>query len=113
MDARPKPHLNAQWFLRWAGLPSKLLSDVVTGIKIGFPTQYRGGGDFVRDYASPMGDEEEVKALQKANDCVTKGWAAGPFDTPPFPNNFCKQQPIITKSFTIPKHKWIKDGACA
>ena len=42
---RPKPHLNAQWFLEWGReLPPKLLSEVVTGITTGFPTQYRGGG---------------------------------------------------------------------
>ena len=109
---RPKPHLNAQWFLEWGReLPPKLLSDVVTGITTGFPTQYRGGGDFVRDYASPMGEEEEIKATEKASDSVTKGWAAGPFDFPPFPTSFCNKQPIITKSFTIPKHKWNNDGA--
>jgi len=49
ISARPRPHLNAQWFLKWGtDLPPKLLSDVVTGIKVGFPTQYRGGGRRLR-----------------------------------------------------------------
>src|SRR4051794_1264486 len=88
-----------------------MLLDVVAGIQVGFPTQYRGGGDFVRDYASPLGAEEEIINLNKAMDCVAKGWATGPFEVPPFPNEFCSKQPIITKSFTIPKHKWINDGS--
>lgn len=80
-------------------------------MKDGFPTRYKGGGEFIRDYASPMGDEEEAKAIEKAYDCVSKGWAAGPFDIPPFPNSECDRQAIVTKSFTIPKHKWLNDGA--
>ena len=57
-----------------------------------------------------MKDEEEQKAVDTAQKAVKKGWAIGPFDTPPFPNSFCSKQAIVTKSFTIPKHRWIKDG---
>jgi hypothetical protein len=71
----------------------------------------RGGGDFLRDYSSVLDEEEEKKAIEKAEEAVGKKWAAGPFDQPPFPNSFCTKQAIVTKSFTIPKHKWIKDGA--
>ena len=58
-----------------------------------------------------MKPEENLKAIEKAKEMVKKGWGAGPFDVPPFPNSKCPKQPIITKSFTIPKHKWINDGA--
>lgn len=34
----------------------------------------------------------------------------GPFDRIPFPNDKCPQQAIVTKLFTIPKHKWSNDG---
>ena len=68
------------------------------------------GGDFIRNYASKMTPEEEEKALETAREAVRKGWAAGPFDTPPFPNPECERQAIVTKQFTIPKHKWVRDG---
>lgn len=46
---------------------------------------YTGKGDFLRVYASALTEEEEAKAVEKAAECVAKGWAAGPFDIPPFP----------------------------
>lgn len=88
-----------------------MLKDVLLGLKQGFPTNYRGGGEFLRDYSSELGEEEEKKAIEKAEESVAKGWAAGPFDLPPFPNQFSDKQAIVTKSFTIPKHKWLNDGA--
>lgn len=112
LSHRPKNHFNIEWFLRWGkGLPEKLLSDVLLGLYQGFPTHYRGGGEFLRDYSSSLEEEEEKKAIEKAEESVRNKWAAGPFEQPPFPNEFCEKQAIVTKSFTIPKHKWIKDGA--
>ena len=73
--------------------------------------KYRGGPDFSRDYFSKMKPDDEKKATEKARETVQRGWGAGPFTTPPFPNEKCPKQAISTKSFTIPKHKWIKDGA--
>ena len=58
-----------------------------------------------------MKPDDEKKATEKARETVQRGWGAGPFTTPPFPNEKCPKQAISTKSFTIPKHKWIKDGA--
>src|SRR5271155_2435832 len=92
-------------------LPPKLLSVIITGLKKGFATGYQGGGDFVRNYSNKMKPDEETKATEKARETVEKGWGAGPFRVPPFPNPKCPKQAIVTKSFTIPKHKWIKDGA--
>jgi hypothetical protein len=57
-----------------------------------------------------MKPEDAQKAIEKAEESVRKGWAAGPFPRPPFPNPRCMKQAIITKSFTIPKHKWLDDG---
>src|SRR4051812_12839110 len=113
LETRPKQHISIPWFLKWGKhcLPPKLLLDVVTGLKLGFRTRYRGKGEFVRDYSNTMKPEEEKKATEKAREMVKKGWGAGPFTTPPFPNAKCPNQAIVTKSFTIPKHKWIDDGA--
>src|SRR4051794_26637606 len=58
-----------------------------------------------------MNPEDTKKAVEKAKETVRKGWGAGPFSSPPFPNDKCPRQAITTKSFTIPKHKWIDDGA--
>ena len=80
-----RQHISVAWFLKWGPrcLPNKLLTDVITGLTKGFPTKYRGGGDFVRDYSNKMKDEEEKKATEKAEETVRKGWGAGPFHTPP------------------------------
>lgn len=88
-----------------------MLRCVLIGSQIGFSTHYRGGGEILRIYASDLKEEEEKKAIETATKAVSKGWAAGPFDVPPFPNEKCKMQAIVTKLFTIPKHKWINDGA--
>lgn len=77
---------------------------------MGFRTYYRGGGEILRNYASQLSEIDEKKAVETAKKAVAKGWAAGPFDLPPFPNNKCPMQAIVTKLFTIPKHKWISDG---
>jgi len=113
LKSRPKQHISVPWFLKWGPkcLPPKLLQDVVVGLTKGFPTKYRGGGDFLRDYSNQMKPEEEKKATEKAKEMVEKGWGAGPFPIPPFPNDKCPKQAIPTKSFTIPKHKWLDDGA--
>jgi len=47
---------------------------------------------------------------EKATESAAKGWAVGPFDRIPFPDKKCPQQAIVTKLFTIPKHKWVDDG---
>lgn len=54
---------------------------------------------------------ETMRKLEKKPERWEKGWGAGPFHRPPFPNNQSPKQPIITKIFTIPKHKWLDDGA--
>ena len=70
-----------------------------------------GGYDEIfRDYSTRLTGEEEKKSLEKAIEAVQKGWAIGPFDITPFPNQDSPSQAIITKSFTIPKHKWLPDG---
>src|SRR5690606_18452192 len=99
-------HLNVGWFLKWGrGLPNQMLSVVATGLLHGFPTFYRGGGIYFRDYSSSLSPEDEQRAIEKAKESVEKGWAIGPFDRVPFSNNFRSHQAIVTKLFTIPKHK--------
>lgn len=111
LKARPKAHLSVAWFLKWGKtVPPPLLKIVLVGTHVGFRTHYRGGGEILRNYASELKEVEEEKAIQTAQKAVKKGWAAGPFDLPPFPNPECAMQAIITKMFTIPKHKWISDG---
>ncbi len=113
-DFTPPPvkrRLNVAWFLQWGrGLPDKMLSTVTQGIIFGFPTHYRGGGKFLRDYSSTLPPDDEKRAVDKAAESVANGWAAGPFDRIPFPNGKCPHQAIVTKLFTIPKHKWANDG---
>ena len=112
LATRPTPHINVGWFLQWGkSLPKLLFSDLLFGIQKGFPTRYLGGGQIFRDYSSELKGEDEKKAIEKAQEAVGKGWAAGPFKLPPFPNDFCGDQAIVTKNFTIPKHKWINDGS--
>jgi len=55
--------------------------------------------------------EDTQKAKEQAQEMVQKGWGAGPFSSPPFPNDKCPKQAVVTKCFTIPKHKWVDDGA--
>ncbi len=106
-----KKYMNVEWFLRWGqGLPIKMLSTVTQGLLFGFPTYYRGGGVILRDYSSPLPPDDEERAVEKAAESVKNGWAVGPFDRIPFPNHKCPQQAIVTKLFTIPKHKWANDG---
>ena len=38
----------------------------------------------LRDYSRELTEDEEKKNLEKAREAVEKGWAAGPFDLPPF-----------------------------
>src|SRR5690242_103049 len=104
LKLRPKQHISIPWFLKWgpkAGLPQRLLLNLVRGLWKGFPTGYQGEGDIPRDYSNKMKPEENLKAIEKAKEMVKKGWGAGPFDVPPFPNSKCPKQPLITKSFTI------------
>ncbi len=112
-DFSPPPvkrNMNVGWFLRWGqGLPVDMLSTVTQGLLFGFPTFYRGGGRILRDYSSPLPPDDEKRAVDKAEESVKNGWAVGPFDRIPFPNR-CPQQAIVTKLFTIPKHKWSNDG---
>lgn len=111
LKARPKAHLSVAWFLKWGkGIHPPLFRVVLTGMHVGFRTHYRGGGEILRNYASQLSDLDEKKAIETAQKAVAKGWAAGPFDLPPFPNKDCAMQAIVTKLFTIPKHKWISDG---
>ncbi len=93
------------------GLPNKMWLNTLVGIKDGVPTYYRGRGDLLRDYSSLLLPLEEEKAIEKAKESVAKGWALGPFERVPFPNFSSPMQAIVTKLFTIPKHKWINDGA--
>lgn len=113
-DFSPPPvkrNMNVGWFLQWGkGLPVDMLSAVTQGLLFGFPTYYRGGGVILRDYSSPLPPDDEKRAVDKAEESVRNGWAVGPFDRVPFPNDKCPQQAIVTKLFTIPKHKWINDG---
>lgn len=107
-----KSHLNLEWFIKWGeGLPRRMWLNVLTGIKEGFPTFYRGRGLILRDYSAGLLPLEEAKAIEKAKESVAKGWALGPFERIPFPNFSSPMQAIVTKLFTIPKHKWINDGA--
>ncbi len=107
-----KSHLNLEWFLKWGGgLPNKMWLNTLKGIKDGVPTYYRGRGDMLRDYSSLLLPLEEEKAIEKAKESVAKGWALGPFVRVPFPNFSSPMQAVVTKLFTIPKHKWINDGA--
>ena len=89
--------------------PRPLFARTIIEMEKGVDTKYPGGGDFLRNYASqlPLKKEEENKAVETAKEAVEKGWAAGPFELPPFPNG---KQAIVTKLFTIPKHKWVNDG---
>ncbi len=90
LKARPRAHLSVAWFLRWGKtVPPPLLRIVLVGTHVGFRTHYRGGGEFLRNYASELKEVEEEKAIQTAQKAVKKGWAAGPFDLPPFPNPEC------------------------
>ena len=112
LKLRPKNHWNLAWFLRWGkSCPPPLLMHVLRILKDGCETLYRGGMQFLRVYAGPLKPDEEAKAVEKAEEAVGKGWAAGPFDLPPFPNTVVSGQAIVTKTFTIPKHKWADDGA--
>src|SRR5690242_2263284 len=52
-----------------------------------------------------------MKEREKAKEMVAKGWGAGPFSTPPVPFSRCRKQAILTRAFTIPKHKWADDGS--
>ena len=113
LSKRPKNHLNLSWFLKWGRteeIPAPLFARTLIEIEKGVDTDYPGGGDFLRNYASHLPPEEEKKAIETAEEAVKKGWAAGPFDLPPFPNPACNKQAIVTKLFTIPKHKWVNDG---
>ncbi len=106
-----KTHLHVGWFLKWGqGLPVNMLSVVTKGIVFGFPTYYKGGGLFLRDYSSTLPPEDEKRAVEKAVESVAKDWAIGPFERVPFPNKTSSQQAVVTKLFTIPKHKWANDG---
>ena len=113
LKLRPKQHISVEWFMKWGPkcLPHTLFHTTVTGLVKGFPTRYQGGGELLRNYSNKMKPEDEKKATEKAKETVAKGWGAGPFSVPPFPNPERPNQAIVTKSFTIPKHKWIKDGA--
>ena len=109
---RPENHLNTRWLLKWGRgpeVPPPLLARTLLDVVQGVSTDYRGGGGLIRRHDSKMTPEEEEKALETAREGVRKGWAAGPFDTPPFPNRACNKQAIVTKEFTIPKHKWARD----
>ena len=113
LSSRPRNHLNLNWFLKWGRteeIPAPLFARTLIEIEKGVNTDYPGGGDFLRNYASQLTPEEEDKAIQTAKEAVEKGWAAGPFVLPPFPNPACDKQAIVTKLFTIPKHKWANDG---
>ena len=113
MKGRPPQHLNPLFFVKYGqSLPPELLREVVRGLKVGFPTRYRGGGAFVRRYTAPPRSEEELsKEKEKAQEMVDRGWGAGPFSSPPTPNRMCPKQAILTRAFTIPKHKWPDDGS--
>ncbi len=107
-----KSHLKLEWFIRWGeGLPKQMWLIVLRGIKDGVPTYYRGRGDILRNYSAGLLPIEEAKAIEKAKESVEKGWALGPFERIPFPNFSSPMQAVVTKLFTIPKHKWINDGA--
>ena len=111
MRGKPPQHLNPHFFVKHgASLPPQLLADILRGLTKGFPTRYRGGGDFMRNYTrEPRGEEEKQKEKEKAREMVQRGWGAGPFSSPPTPNAQCPKQPILTLS--IPKHKWADDGS--
>jgi len=114
LSKKPAQHIKKEFFLKYGKdiLPPKLLADIIRGLTHGFPTRYRGGGDFIRRYTvPPKTEEDKEKAREKAREMVEKGWGAGPFDTPPTPNPKCPKNPILTLAFTIPKHKWIDDGS--
>ena len=67
---RPDQHLSCEWLLKWGNmLPGKLLNDLIAGLKNGFPTQYRGGDGFVRNYADSgtMKERDNEKAREKAS----------------------------------------------
>ena len=113
LSKRPRNHLNLAWFLKWGkseDIPAPLFARTIIEIEKGVDTDYPGGGDFLRNYASRLTLEEENKAVETAKEAVEKGWAAGPFELPPFPNPACDKQAIVTRLFTIPKHKWANDG---
>ena len=104
LSKRPRNHLNLSWFLKWGkneDIPAPLFARTIIEIEKGVDTDYPGGGDFLRNYASQLPLEEENKAIETAKEAVEKGWAAGPFELPPFPNPACDKQAIVTRLFTI------------
>eukprot|EP00808_Paulinella_micropora_P020467 g39131.t1 len=68
-------------------------------------TEYRGVGEFLRDYSRKGSDDVEAKRWKAVCERVSEGKALGPFDRPPFPNASCPHQAIVAYEFTIPKSK--------
>jgi len=91
-------------------IPETLRRDVIDSLENGFKSGYRGGGYFQRDFSKSMTSEETKLARESMLKEVKKGHCLGPFNTCPFPNQWCNKQAYICQLFFRDKHKFVQDG---
>lgn len=91
-------------------VPDSIRSYVISSIKDGYRSRYRGGNYFQRDFSRHLSHDDEAKALEKMMKEVERGFCLGPFNSCPFPNMWCDAQAIICFQFFRPKHRFIQDG---
>jgi hypothetical protein len=86
-------------------LEEDLIKSVTDGLINNWSTHYRGFGGWVQDFSIPQLPNEDRIEEQIMQD-VDTGRVVGPFDRPPFPNSWCRQQPKICRMFSIKKNKY-------
>ena len=91
-------------------IPEGFRQEILKCLEFGFPSRYRGGHSFQRDFSAKLNEREAEKALDKLMAEVRLGHCIGPFNRCPFPNQWCDKQAIVCQIFLIPKHKWKHDG---
>jgi len=89
-----------------------LAERVLRGLQpgVGFRTGCELKGDFLEDHSVQLPARDTKKILERTLQRVEQGYVLGPFKRPPFPNEWCSRQAIITLLFCIDKDKWVKNG---
>lgn len=92
-------------------VPEGIREIVLSSIKFGFRSGYKGGSSFQRDFSKELPKDEESVILTKMHGEVKKGFCLGPFDQCPFPSTWSSAQAFICLLFLRPKHKFRDDGS--
>jgi hypothetical protein len=84
----------------------EMRKEVRDGLTRNWDSGFTGPTNEFKDDAIELKPEVETKILKQLQKEVEQGWTVGPFERPPFPNEWCKRQPFITRMFAIQKNKW-------